>query len=214
MPIFQKIVDDTTYQLALWHITETLDQLFRLCPSNNLIYYKELVELVRVEKRKKELLVSRLLVNQLCGGEQKVTYRTNGQPYLVSTNQSISISHSGEYVAVILSDSPNVGVDIEAYSDKALRVASKFMHPKDVLPSLLLGSPNFSLEVKQHVLAWSAKEAFFKYVGSEKLVDYKHYLTIQADDDKLIAKEFATEQRCQAHVYYRMEDNYVLTWVV
>ncbi len=212
--MLQMIVDNTTCQLALWHITETVDQLFQLCPSNNLIYYKDLVEVVRSDKRKKELLASRILVNQLCGREQKVTYHTNGRPCLVGENQSISISHSGEYVAVILSDVSKVGVDIETYSDKALRVASKFMHPKDVLPAYLLGSPNFSLEVKQYVLAWSAKEAFFKYVGSEQLLDYKQHLSIQVDGNKLIAKEFATEQHCQAQVYYRMEDEYVVTWIV
>lgn len=214
MPLHQVVVDEKTCKLALWQVTETVDELLQLCPSSNQVYYNDLIENMRSERRKKEVLASRILINQLCGHEQQVCYHDNGQPYLSGTNQSISISHSGDYVAVILSTSSKVGVDLEAYSDKALRVARKFMHADDVLPTELDGSQDWSLEVKQHVLAWSAKEAFYKYVGSALLVDYKRYLSLQADGSKLFATETATGQTCQAQVYYVMDKEYVLTWVL
>lgn len=214
MPMLQMIVDTQVCRLALWHITESVDELLQLCPSSNSTYYRDLIEDMRSDKRKKEVLSSRILINQLCGNEQQVCYHDNGQPYLAETNQSLSISHSKDYVAVILSASAKVGVDLEAYSDKALRVAKKFIHVEDVLPAELGGSQEWNLEVKQHVLAWSAKEAFFKYVGSPLLVDYKRDLSLHTNGDELIAKETATGQSYQAQVYYRMGEDYVLTWVV
>lgn len=213
MPLHQVVVDEKTCKLALWHVTETVDELLQLCPSNK-AYYNELIENMRSERRQKEVLASRVLINHLCGHEQQVCYHDNGQPYLSGVNQSVSISHSGEYVAVILSTSIRVGVDLEAYSDKALRVARKFIHVEDVLPTELAGSKDWALEVKQHVLAWSAKESFYKYVGSALLVDYKRYLSLQATDDSFTAKESATGHAYQAQVHYHMGEDFVLTWVL
>lgn len=214
MALHQMIVDAPACRLALWHITESVDDLLLLCPTNNQAYYSELIADMRSDRRKKEVLAARILINQLCGCEQQVCYHDNGQPYLSDSENSISISHSGDYVAVILSTSTRVGVDLEAYSDKALRVARKFIHPDDILPAHLEGPSEWSLEVKQHVLVWSAKEAFYKYVGSNLLVDYKRYLTIQSADNQLIAKESGTGMCVQAEIHYILSQDFVLTWVV
>jgi len=129
--------------IAIWNTQETLDELLKLSKPFDLTKRKN-------EKRKKEFLSSRLLLEQL-NPNAIITYNDFGAPEL-DNGKYISISHSKEMVAIIISEQ-QVGLDIEQISEKALRLAAKFISAKN----------QSNLTKEKATLIWCCKEAVFKW---------------------------------------------------
>lgn len=84
--------------------------------------------------------------------------RLEGLPVALHFN----ISHSGDYIAVALSDR-EVGIDIERQGTARMAVARRFFHPDELraleaLPAAARDERFFRL--------WVAKESFLKYTGT------------------------------------------------
>ena len=142
MPITHKIeIEKIT--ILVWEITETLEELKMLGGNINIINYTS-------EKRKKERLVSRLLVNEIYP-TKTIIYNKFGAPEL-DNGPYISISHSKKFVAVIFSNK-KTGLDIEQVSEKALLIASKFVSKKNLI----------KLNKEKATLIWCLKEAIYKW---------------------------------------------------
>jgi len=140
------VIRNTTVQnciIAIWEITETLEELLQL---SNLISTADF----NTEKRKKEWLASRLLLNKI-NPNYSISYNTFGAPEL-SNGSFISISHSKRLVTIIISEQ-QVGIDIEEISEKALRVSSKFVSTNNLK----------ALTAEKATLIWCCKEAIFKW---------------------------------------------------
>ena len=129
--------------IAIWDTQETLDELLKLSRPFYLTKFK-------TEKRKKEFLASRLLVQEI-SQNTIITYNEFGAPEL-DNGKYISISHSKEMVAIIISEQ-QVGLDIEQISEKALRLAAKFISAKN----------QSNLTKEKATLIWCCKEAIFKW---------------------------------------------------
>ena len=129
--------------IAIWDTQETLDEILKLSKPFDLIRLK-------TEKRKKEFLTSRLLLEQL-SPNAIITYNEFGAPEL-SNGDCISISHSKNLVAVIIC-TKKVGLDIEQISGKALRLSSKFVSEKNLK----------KLSKEKATLIWCLKEVVFKW---------------------------------------------------
>jgi len=130
-------------EIAIWDTQETLDELLKLSKPFDLTNRK-------TEKRKKEFLSSRLLLEQL-NPNTIITYNDFGAPEL-DNGKYISISHSNEMVAIIISEQ-QVGLDIEQISEKALKLAAKFISAKN----------QSNLTKEKATLIWCCKEAIFKW---------------------------------------------------
>jgi 4'-phosphopantetheinyl transferase len=139
------IINTTTKncKIALWEITETLDELLQL---SHVISTADL----NTEKRKKEWIASRLLLKEI-SPNTIISYNEFGAPKLNNGNY-ISISHSKGLVAVIISQQ-QVGIDIEEISEKALRVSSKFISTNNLK----------FLTTEKATLIWCCKEAVYKW---------------------------------------------------
>ena len=139
------IINTTTKncKIALWEITETLDELLQL---SHVISTADL----NTEKRKKEWIASRLLLKKI-SPNTTISYNEFGAPKLNNGNY-ISISHSKGLVAVIISQQ-QVGIDIEEISEKALRVSSKFISTNNLK----------FLTTEKATLIWCCKEAVYKW---------------------------------------------------
>lgn len=114
----------------------------------------------RSDKRFVEQLSIRLLLCQLLGHDAKLAYHETGRPYLTNSPWHLSISHSHGIYALSLSDVRH-GMDVEKWSDRALRVSSKFLTPTErALQTQLsvLASP-----AQMATTLWSAKEAAYKF---------------------------------------------------
>ena len=137
-----KIIKNEKFQIGIWEITETVDELEKL--ANNLYTRK-----YKNSKRTKEALINNILVNTLVP-ESKINYNVYGAPIL--ENNFISISHTKKLACVMISDL-NVGVDIEEISNKPLQLANKFISDKNQV----------LLTKKKALIIWCFKEAIFKW---------------------------------------------------
>ncbi len=142
MPI-HKIIRKKKYQIGIWNITEKSNQLLRLSKMESIPKFK-------TEKRIKEFLSCRLLLNEL-RPHIFINYNEYGAPE-ANNNDFVSISHSKNMSAVILSKN-KVGLDIEKISQKALNLSSKFMS-KDI---------HAPVSTAKATLIWCCKEAIYKW---------------------------------------------------
>ena len=142
MPITHKIEKEEV-SILVWKITETLEGLLDLYGNINTSNYTS-------EKRKKEHLISRLMVNKICKNGA-IIYNEFGAPELDNAKH-LSISHSNELVTIIISNK-KTGLDIEKISEKALRTASKFVAEKNLI----------KLNKEKATLIWCIKEAVYKW---------------------------------------------------
>ncbi|MFQ3332275.1 MAG: 4'-phosphopantetheinyl transferase [Flavobacteriales bacterium] len=142
MPIIHKI-EKKNVTILVWEITETLEELQVLGKEINATSHTS-------EKRKKEYLASRLLINEIIPNTA-ITYNEFGAPELENDNH-ISISHSRGLVSIIISKQ-QVGIDIEEVSEKTLRLALKFVSAKNLT----------HLTKEKATLIWCIKEAAFKW---------------------------------------------------
>ena len=130
-------------KIALWETTESLEKL------NQLTSYIATPKF-NTEKRKKEWLSSRLLLNEV-NPKYSISYNEFGSPKL-NNEHNISISHSKGLVAIIISQK-KVGIDIEEISEKSLKASSKFISEDNIK----------NLTADKATLIWCCKEAIFKW---------------------------------------------------
>ncbi len=208
MPIIQ-LYRKKTHQWAIWQVEESLDDLFSY--FDNPSEYKLQAEKFSSEKRKYEFIVTRVLLKYILKEEKEIAYHPNGKPYFKDNSYFISISHSGKYVAVIVSTNYPVGIDIEVYTERIDRLASRFMR-KDEIATLYHGEKRWS-----YLLHWSAKEVLFKLLNQEN-IDFKEHLIIHQFQVKntgsFTAEEKKTKKNKQFEIEYKIHSEFVLTWSV
>ncbi len=154
--IFEKITDN--YNLKLAKFEENTDVLFQKIfdelsddEKNNFIKIKN-------NKRKVEWLGTRILLKNMLGKYLKIQYDDKGNPY-INHEKYISITHSGNYIGIIISKHQAVGIDTEFISDRILRTAQKFI-PEDILQRI---TEKNALE--KIYLHWCCKETLYKIKG-------------------------------------------------
>jgi len=174
MPIIHKI-ETEEITILVWKITETLEELIILGKNINTSNHTS-------EKRKKEHLVTRLLVNEIFP-TKTIIYNKFGAPGL-DNGKHISISHSKGLVSFIISEK-KTGLDIEKISEKPLRLASKFVSEKNLV----------NLNKEKATLIWCLKEAIYKW-HQKGGVDFIN---------DIIISEFFTKENGKVTAYFRQK---------
>ena len=105
---------------------------------------------IKSQKRKLEILAVRALLEKMCGNV-KLDYNKFGAPVL-DNNKKISISHSKQLVAIIVSEFKS-GIDTEIISKRILKIKDKFISKYD----------NINESQEDLTIAWSTKECIFKW---------------------------------------------------
>jgi len=161
-------------KLGIWHIEEAAGELEKKLQLS--AQEKALLRSFRHSKRYVHWLGSRVLLRSILQTDRFIELSENEvhKPCLVNFPHEVSISHSGDYAAVMVSEEYETGVDIEKISDKALRIASRFLHP-DELEWLLAGADEKKEE--RAIRLWCAKEALYKLYARGK-VDFRKELRI------------------------------------
>jgi len=179
----QQVDDDTEF--AIWKIEEEADELYSQLQldDNEKVYYESL----KIGKRNLHWLGTRVLLRKMLRTDEYIDCKVDahGKPYLVNLPYHISLSHSFDYAAVMISKEP-VGIDIEQVKEKVERIAHKFMRPAEME---FIGGKN---RVKQLYVCWCAKEAVYKCHG-QKEVSF-------ADNILLQPFEFEGHGAVQAHL--------------
>lgn len=119
----------------------------------------------RSPKRHKEFIAVRAVLERMLPGAV-IGYNAAGKPYLLSSPQRISISHTADVVAVLISrkEEEEVGIDVEQYGERVCRVAPRFV-----------GETEQADGVWQKLLLWSAKETVYKMMNCRE-VDFREHL--------------------------------------
>lgn len=165
-------INEDRASLLVWEVTETRDELLReINHPDSLEEYQKL----NTEKRKKEFLAVRVALKYLFEEEIYISYDENGKPFLSGKRYNVSISHSGNWVAVLTHPEREVGVDIECIGNRVEKVYSRFLSEKE---RLYLSEKK---KKEQLHIMWSAKEAAYKIFGKET-VDFANQLYIEPFD--------------------------------
>ena len=99
-------------EIAVWQVTETEEELRNLVsvPTDEL----EEISLYREESHRRQKLAVRALLNEVFEEKMYLNHHDNGKPYLENSVTNISITHTDKYVAIIISDDDELGIDIES----------------------------------------------------------------------------------------------------
>ncbi|MCI5619681.1 MAG: 4'-phosphopantetheinyl transferase superfamily protein [Rikenellaceae bacterium] len=172
MAIYLQKELENTAKIAVWKITETEEELIELSstPSDEM----EEISFIKSESLRKQRLAVRALLNELFGEKVYLAHHDNGKPYIENDSINISISHTEKYVAVILDQNDEVGIDIESL-DRDFSAVEKRALSEDEIDDLDDDKmeKNFQLAIY-----WCAKEAIFKKI-SKYNVDFAEQIEIE-----------------------------------
>jgi 4'-phosphopantetheinyl transferase len=156
----QQVDDDTEF--AIWKIEEEADELYSQLQLDE--HEKAYYERLKVGKRNLHWLGTRVLLRKMLRTDEYIDCKVDahGKPYLVSLPYHISLSHSFDYAAVMISKEP-VGIDIEQVKEKVERIAHKFMQPEE----MAFITNNHRIE--QLYVCWCANEAVYKCFGQKEI---------------------------------------------
>jgi len=157
----QRIDDDTEF--ALWKIEEQADDLYKQLQLDE--GEKAYVEKLSHSKRYLHWLGTRVLLRKMLSTDEYIDCKVDahGKPYLVNLPYHISLSHSFDYAAVIISKTHKVGIDIEQIKEKVERIAPKFMRPDEL--AFIEGDK----KIEHLYVCWCAKEAVYKCNGQKEV---------------------------------------------
>jgi 4'-phosphopantetheinyl transferase len=157
----QRIDEDTEF--ALWKIEEQAEDLYNQLQLND--DEKAFVEKISNGKRHLHWLGTRVLLRKMLRTEEYIDCQVDehGKPYLVSLPYHISLSHSFDYAAVMISKKSAVGIDIEQVKEKVERIASRFLAPEE------LAFINNDQRIPHLYACWCAKEAVYKCYGQKEV---------------------------------------------
>ena len=209
MGLYLKKKLDNEAEIAVWQITETEEELKELSatPSDEM----EEISFIRSESLRKQRLAVRALLNTLFDEKVYLSHHDNGKPYLENNPVNISITHTEKYVAVILHEEENVGIDIESL-DRDFSAVEKKALSEDEIDDLEDEKRN-----EQLAIYWCAKEAIFKLL-SRYNVDFAEQIEIERfrprGEGELEATFIAKNEEEEFDLEYITFDRHVLVWVV
>ena len=210
MALYFKKELDNGAEIAVWQITETEDELKALSsvPSDEM----EEISLFGSESQRKQKLAVRALINELFDEKMYLDHHDNGKPYLENCATNISITHTETYVAVIIHDEDDLGIDIESL-DRDFSAVEQRALSEDEIEDLDDDSRN-----EQLAIYWCAKEAIFKRM-SQSRVDFAEQIEVEKVRPKGKGEFEATFIHKNGHeeefnLGYVIFDRHVLVWVV
>ena len=163
--VYQQNINEHT-KIGVWHILETEDFFLEKT--------KEQYKINHPQKRIQHLTGRYLLLEMANNVSLKdISLTPTGKPFLPDNPYFFSISHSADYVAIIISTKSNVGIDIQHVVSKIENIKQKYL--TEVEMELL--SKLSILPIEQYTIAWTIKEAMYKYFDDSG-VDFKQHLNI------------------------------------
>lgn len=111
-----------------------------------------------IEKTGEQILFNSLNINN-------PSYLSSGKPIL--KENYISITHSQEYIALYISDTIEVGIDLEKVHTKMSRIYYKFINQKE----------HWCKNEIDYTRVWCCKEVVFKYLDIGNL-DFKNHIFV------------------------------------
>lgn len=180
MPIIIEKKYNSNAHLAVWQITESHDELQAMLPSE-ILTDAELASISH-EQKQIEFFCSRLTIKYLAdklgiryAGIKKDEY---GKPYLTGSEWQFSLTHTAEFVAVVMHENRPLGIDMEQPSEKLSRIAHKYLSEAE--------RTDASNDLDKLCIYWSAKEALYKLYGKRKVIFIDNLLVAPFSKDQQV----------------------------
>jgi phosphopantetheinyl transferase len=208
MPVLYEHINDFA-KIAIWHIAEEKKFFLQKVPLQREITHPH---------KQLQHLAGRYLLQHLYPDfpYHLIEIADTRKPFLPDEEYHFSISHCGDYAAVIVSKEHRVGIDIEIVTPKIERVKDKFLNEEEL--SWIAGRqlPDDGQYINQLTLLWSCKEAIFKWYGSAE-VDFKKDIHLKPFDisaEGIINCEFVKDEKVSLILQYKFFDGFCLAWVI
>lgn len=192
---------------AIWHVTETEEQL-----SSGIVGVlpSEIIN----EKKRLEWLGSRHLILTLCNhlGLRFFGIRKNdfGKPHLEKYPHHISLSHSFPFVAAQIDYDRPVGIDLEQPREKLLKIAPRILSSTELKDA--------GDDVVKHCVIWCAKEALFKIHGGKGGLHFSNQLNLKPfqlqEEGSLTGIISENGTKTQVELNYEVNPDFVLVRTV
>jgi len=202
--VYQQNINAVT-KVAVWHVTETEDFFLAQVP---------LQREIRHWHKRLQHLAGRLLLKEMYPDfpVELVLIADTKKPYLENEPFHFSISHCGDYAAVIVSKIFRAGVDVEQVNFKIEQIQQKFTSKKELQ---IFHLKHAVTNVQCLTLYWSVKESVYKWWGSGG-VDFKRHIRIKEItgevNEGIVYCLFRNKTRLAVHYLYF--GNHYLTWVL
>ncbi len=209
--VFQKQIDNQS-RLGLWKIEENETDLVSSLQLK--AHEIEMMNSLNHGKRLLHWLSTRVLLRTMLQTQYYIDCQIDehGKPFLPNSNFHISLSHSYDYAAVIISEGKQVGVDIELIKHKIKSIKHKF------LSDLELAQKNVGDNTQGLYVCWCAKEAVYKWYG-KKGIEFKQHIHIKpfklkdAGELQVVVELPEGQRTLQVH-YFQVPEAYMLAYVV
>jgi phosphopantetheinyl transferase len=196
--------------LGVWKIEEPVEflrQESRLTKAEENHYLSLLSPLRRKQWLSYHIIIGHLLEKEVI----ELTYDAYGKPYLKNKSHFLSVSHSGEYSAVILNKKLSVGIDIEKIGDRIERVKDMFLSKEELIH---IGSMN---RMEKLVVYWGAKEALYKIYGNLQLlcmqdITIEPFVYLCSGEGSTLALVKNADKTEQYTIFYRKIVDYMLVY--
>ena len=198
--------------LGLWHLTEEPSALLPLLPYA--AEYETRQPPITHAQRRAEWLAGRVLAHTMLqtlpdATDGPIGNDANGRPYFLHQAElALSLSHSGAWVAAVVSTRGRVGTDVECIREKAQKLAPRFLAESE--------RADAGDDAAKFSLYWSAKETLYKLHSRRGLVFREQLLLDPFRLRKagvltghLLVENFRSQH--QIH-YQRLSSDYVLTY--
>ena len=165
MALIKEIKTDSA-KIAIWQITEEIDELKELIKESSII--EQIETQYNNPKRQREQLISHILIKHLLGEAKAIKHHTNGMPYIDGcTDLFASISHSRKSIAVAISAAP-IGIDLEEIDRKQYSLLKKYASQTE--QNWVENNQDATEKQLISAIIWSAKEAIYKLANTEGLL--------------------------------------------
>ncbi len=204
MPLILKENVHEDCLLGIWQIEEAYDDLIsriHLFPGE-----QEKLDSFGSYARKIEWLSVRALLRQMLGRVSTIIYNNERKPFIKGNSHHISISHSHQLTAILLSSKRRVGLDLEYMSHKISKIQSKFVNNNEFITRN--GNKKFHLYIH-----WCAKEAMYKICDKQN-INLRQDITLhkfEPEKKGIIHGEVYNEFRHEDFILnYFTLDNYII----
>lgn len=198
MAIFYQHNINPSTKLAVWYITE--DENFFL---ERVSLQREITH----PHKRLQHLAGKFLLQHLFPDfpYDLIKIADTRKPFLVNEEYHFSISHCGNYAAVIVSKDHRVGIDIELFSPKVENIKHKFLNTVE-----LTWLKNTGLQ--SLTTLWSAKEAVFKWYGGGD-VDFREHICFDSMEDTTVKGHFLKGGIIPFEVHHQRLDDIMLAYL-
>jgi len=204
MPVIEDFNVSSKTRYVLWEITENYETLFSGIELD--LKSKQMLSQKKSETHKNQFLAVRYLLKYLSIDLLNLNYNSLGNPFF-ENNYKISISHSGVYVAVIISDT-DVGIDIEIINDRVLKIKSKYLETELNYP--------LELNTQTSLIYWNIKESVFKAVDKPGIDFKKNILVPPLDMKKNVVRSWYVDDDkiYSFDTRFKISKKYTLAFVI